>query len=215
MSAKLFNLHQGPKIWMGTNGGWPFEEKLLSELGLAPWVFESGWNVGNFAAHIAYFLGFTQVEFAGMDQENEPREGKKDFYYGGQWLKELKQNRPLYETVEEVSEKNPARDQVTALPRDQVVALLRKVHNGAARREISTFLAKAAGGSTASELNRAKILMEAELMGDIFYEALLVPLWEMLGPLYLRDLALEERATIKAALFQAAFYLRVLEAHGC
>lgn len=107
MCQNLFAMHRGEKIWMGTSGGWPLDEKLMKVASIEPWSLDSGWTAGTFAAQIATYLGFERIVFLGMDNgsKNERDLGpnemvleghitRRDLVHARDWLEEFVQKFP-------------------------------------------------------------------------------------------------------------------------
>lgn len=98
----LLYTHNGPKIFMGSAGGWQIEESLMQEIGIESFFFDAGCNAGNFGVHIALSLGASKVVLVGMDgiaregedsmQAPSGEKTRADLLYGMDFLKRLQEN---------------------------------------------------------------------------------------------------------------------------
>jgi antitoxin component YwqK of YwqJK toxin-antitoxin module len=111
ISKGIFELHKGPKIWMGSSGGYRVENWLLKELQFPDYFLDGGWNVVNFAARALLELGAPSLYFLGVDSSyakgeieshewrikdlhGEEQVTRKDLFMGAKWIESFAKEHP-------------------------------------------------------------------------------------------------------------------------
>lgn len=187
MSEELFKMHRGPKIWMGFSETWAIEKWIYKEIGLDPFIFDAGWNVGCFALHVAKFLGCDPITLIGMDGGE-----KRDLKEGALWMKEFMQNRQGF---------NYNTSSCKELDRKKVEIVIEKLNNKALDERLDLFIERMKKPIDGKGFHREKILLEADLEGEPLYEFLIRPLWDLFDSFYLKEGASETEEMIAIALF--------------
>lgn len=189
-SHSLFALHKGPKIWMGEGGMWPFERWVLDNTGLDSYFFETGWNVGNFAFHLALFLGGDPIVTFGLDG-GEYIEGnfvtRRDLSEGVKWLGKKKEEykEKTFLTIDQEFSFTGEIDKTVPLQgRRFDLTCLQQIQIEGHRKKIESFLDSLQKPQVLSNVLREKLVIEVDLLQDPIYEYLLLPLWEQFKPLF-------------------------------
>ena len=173
MSEELFKMHKGPKIWMGFNDGWEIEKWIYKEIGLDPFIFDAGWNVGCFGLNVSHFLGCDTITLIGMEGSE-----KRDLKEGAAWMKNFLENPPEY------SELNSCEK---GIDQEKLRAVIEKLNDKAIGESLTLFLDRLKNPIDGKGFQRAKILLEVDLEGNPIYEYLIRPLWNILKSHYLEE----------------------------
>lgn len=192
MSKELFKMHQGLKVWMGSSQGWAIEEWVYKQIGLEPFFFDGGWNVGCFALQAAYFLGCDSISLIGMDGGE-----RRDLEGGLVWMQAFMQNHPdrVYNQIMGERQQVVIKHDTTidrALLKDVIVQL----NDARLHRVTEAFLDRLKKPIDAKGYEREKILWEAECVGEPLYEYLVEPLWNLF------KIEVEEEIIAKALFVQ-------------
>lgn len=111
MSHEIFKCHKGPKIWMGSSGGYQVEQWLEQQIGFPDLFFDAGWNVANFGMRALSELGCRPIYFLGVDscydkevmEDHEwmvrdingiERVTRKDLFLGAKWVADFAKDHP-------------------------------------------------------------------------------------------------------------------------
>ena len=182
MSEELFQMHVGPKIWMGSAAGWELEEWIYAQIGLEPFFFDAGWNAGTFAYQCAKYLDCGAITLFGMDGGD-----RRDLERGAALMDDLH--------AEVLPKVSFSFDKLTQIDTDLVRNIIIQINQPDLRLKIDQFLEKKECSP------REMVLLEADLMGEPLYDYLIEPLWKVLGPFYKKEGADAREEMVAKVLF--------------
>lgn len=188
VNSRLLFMHRGPKIWMGSSYQWPIEEWIYQKLRLMPFFFESGWNAGSFAFHIAYFLGCNPIYTTGIDGG-----GSQNLDAGVRWIQQFQLSHPdrkygqyddtLHDCRSGLKRKLSFSSYIF-LKRKRVSNILSSLYRDSVYKETQLLFQKLARSPTESDVHREVFIWEAMIQGTPLSSLLIDFLWKILSFFY-------------------------------
>lgn len=191
-------------------------------------MFDGGWTVGNFMTAVAVLLGCSPIIFVGMDlcyekgkkyaqiQADVP-EGliqvgdcmtQRDWLMAARWTEELGKGRNFINATE---------GGILELPVEKLSKILEKCSgNWNLRKRVHDAIQKLPRtherwDSWDESLRRCKKNIE-NLDGEVVYQKLLFPLWQIWRPIFEREVEIDPKQ--KLELHRKVFFQTVIEEHG-
>lgn len=175
LSHELFCRIHGPRIGMGDSGGYPIEEWIYEKLGMERIFFDGGWTVADFMAKIAIHLGCDPIIFVGVDLLDD----KPDFALSSSFIEELgcrsgsledlKEEYDIQGIVHSIVESGRKR----GVSKEKLAEVLETI-----KRSLET-VANAAEQVIKAPNAGLEALHQIEIEGEIAYQKLLHPIWEI------------------------------------
>ncbi len=228
VDARVLDQVKGPRILLGESHGLPLERWMFEQT-----PFEAGWNVGTFMTHFAHYLGCSPIILVGMDcsEQSEDaiecrdREGnqvwtRSDLLMGKRWFEHLS-------VAAEMVNCTPRGLEIEGVPhipleevRIPTLKGLKKRWEGAEEYKISTLMMQRKLREIRGSCERCNNLLgenlyltQAGLEGEIFYQNMLAPLWNVWKHMIQNDVVLSamENPAVEKKIQETLFFKEITE----